>query len=77
MSGCLVAAAQQGVGATLKVFDLFCGGGGFSRGVSEAGRTSCAGRDIDPILSSAHERKLYRSRSTFLPTVRERVGQKR
>lgn len=57
----------------MKVFDLFCGGGGFSRGVSDAGGQVVLAVDIDPILSSAHERNFPAS-AHLLADVRELSG---
>lgn len=40
----------------MKLVDLFCGSGGFSRGAHRAGFSVAAAYDIDPILTSSFER---------------------
>ena len=39
----------------MKLVDLFCGSGGFSRGAHQAGFEVAAAFDIDPILTSSYE----------------------
>lgn len=54
----------------MKLVDLFCGGGGFSRGAHQAGLDVAAAFDIDPILTASYKANFPKTK-LFLSDVAE------
>ena len=71
--------AGQTVGCTLRAVDLFCGAGGFSEGLRQAGFHSIAANDIDPWAGATFELNQGAHGTRFilgdigLPTVQEQL----